>query len=86
MATKGIVGADAEAILSQLGLATANTTTTASFTGLTTAIKANTVAMAKWLVTNPVGWCIQEVRHLGGTDPLYDLALDILEFPLSVFR
>lgn len=78
LATKGIVGADAEAILSQLGLATANTTTTASFAGLTTAIKANTVAMAKWLVTNPVGWCILAVGAIYGLSKAYD-ALTVSE-------
>ena len=78
LATKGIVGADAEAILSQLGLATANTTTTVSFSGLTTAIKANTVAMAKWLVTNPVGWCILAVGAIYGLTKAYD-ALTVSE-------
>ena len=78
LATKGIVGADAEAILSQLGLATANTTTTVSFTGLTTAIKANTIAMAKWLVTNPVGWCILAVGAIYGLIKAYD-ALTVSE-------
>lgn len=78
LATKGIVGADAEAILSQLGLATANTTTTVSFSGLTTAIKANTVAMAKWLVTNPVGWCILAVGAIYGLSKAYD-ALTVSE-------
>lgn len=78
LATKGIVGADAEAILSQLGLATANTTTTVSFAGLTTAIKANTIAMAKWLVTNPVGWCILAVGAIYGLTKAYD-ALTVSE-------
>ena len=78
LATKGIVGADAEAILSQLGLATANTTTTASFTGLTTAIKANVSAMAKWLVTNPVGWCVLAVGAIYGLSKAYD-ALTVSE-------
>lgn len=78
LATKGIVGADAEAILSQLGLAGANTTATASFSGLTTAIKANTATMAKWLVTNPVGWCILAVGAIYGLTKAYD-ALTVSE-------
>ena len=78
LATKGIVGADAEAILSQLGLTTANTTTTVSFEGLTTAIKANIAAMAKWLVTNPVGWCVLAVGAIYGLTKAYD-ALTVSE-------
>ena len=78
LATKGIVGSDAEAILSQLGLATANTTATVSFAGLTTAIKANTIAMAKWLVTNPIGWCILAVGAIYGLIKAYD-ALTVSE-------
>lgn len=78
LATKGIVGADAEAILSQLGLATANTTTTASFAGLTTAIKANIAAMGKWLVTNPVGWCVLAISGVYGLSKVYD-ALTVSE-------
>lgn len=78
LATQGIVGADAEAILSQLGLVGANTTATVSFAGLTTAIKANTVAMVKWLATNPVGWCILAVGAIYGLTKAYD-ALTVSE-------
>lgn len=78
LATKGIVGADAEAILSQLGLASANATTTASFAGLTSSIKAATVAMAKWLFTNPVGWCVLAGGAIFGLVKAYD-ALHISE-------
>ena len=78
LAIKGVVGADAEAILSQLGLTTANTTTTVSFAGLTTAIKANTAAMVEWLVTNPVGWCILAVGAIYALSKAYD-ALTVSE-------
>lgn len=78
LATHGIVGADAEAILSQVGLSTANAATTISFEGLTTAIKANIAAMAKWLVTNPIGWCVLAAGAIYGLSKAYD-ALTVSE-------
>ena len=72
LAIKGVVGADAEAILSQLGLATANTTTTASFAGLTTSIKAATSAMLKWLTTNPLGWATLAIGGFLGVSKVID--------------
>ena len=51
-------GADAKGIISALGLSGANAGLTVSFGTLTKAIWANIAAMAKWLVTNPLGWVI----------------------------
>jgi len=52
--SKGIAKADREAILSKLGLAGANGTTTLSFGLLTTATLKQVVAQAKLIATNPV--------------------------------
>ena len=62
LATKGIVGADADAIISSIGLTSANSAQAISFDLLTASIWANIKALGKWLITNPVGWAI-----LGGT-------------------
>ena len=56
LAKKGITGANAEAIISTLGLAGANETATLSFSLFTKAVWANIKAIGIWLLTNPVGW------------------------------
>lgn len=82
LATQNVVGADAEAILAQLGLATANTTTTTSFAVLTNAVKANAAAIGKWLVTNPIGWCIIAIGAIYGVTKAYD-ALTVSETEIA---
>lgn len=62
---------DAEGIIAALGLTGANTTTSISFELLTKAIWANIAAMAKWLVTNPLGWVVL------GTGAVYGLVKGI---------
>ena len=51
LAKKGIVGADADAIISSIGLTSANSAQTVSFDLLTASTWANIKALAKWLVT-----------------------------------
>lgn len=72
LATKGVTGANAEAIVSSLGLAEANAVTSISFELLTKSIWANIKAMAKWLVTNPVGWAILAAGAIAGLVAICD--------------
>lgn len=64
---------DAEGIIKALGLAGANTTTTASFGLLTKGIWANIKAMAAWMISNPLGWIILLGGTIAATVGLVDL-------------
>ena len=72
LATKGVTGANVEAILSILGLAGGNGVATISFKLLTASIWANIKALAKWLVTNPVGWCVLAIGAIFGLVKVVD--------------
>lgn len=56
LATQGVTGANADAIISTIGLARVNETATVSFGLFTKAVWANIKAIGVWLLTNPVGW------------------------------
>lgn len=58
LATQGIVGANAEAVISNLGLTASNTTTAFSFNALATSIGVASKALITFLATNPIGWAI----------------------------
>ena len=79
LAKKGIVGADAEAIISSMGLSSANATQTISFDLLTASIWANIKALGKWLVTNPIGWAILGGTAIFGLVKAYDALTDSTE-------
>ena len=79
LAKKGIVGADAEAIISSIGLTSANATQTISFDLLTASIWANIKALGKWLVTNPIGWAILGGTAIFGLVKAYDALTDSTE-------
>ena len=66
LATKGVTGANAEAIVSTLGLAGANGATTVSFGLLTASIWANIKALVAWLTTNPIGWLVLAAGSIFG--------------------
>lgn len=72
LATKGVTGANAEAIISALGLTGANVESTLSFELLTASIWANIKALATWLVTNPVGWCVLAAAVIYGVVKAFD--------------
>lgn len=79
LAKKGVVGADANAIISSIGLTSANGAQTISFDLLTAAIWANIKALTKWLVTNPVGWIILGITTVFGLVKAYDALTDSVE-------
>lgn len=79
LAKKGIVGADAEAIISSIGLTSANGTQTISFDLLTASIWANIEALGKWLITNPIGWVILGTTAIFGLVKAYDALTDSTE-------
>lgn len=79
LAKKGIIGADAEAIISSMGLTSANATQTISFDLLTASIWANIKALGKWLVTNPIGWAILGGTAIFGLVKAYDALTDSTE-------
>ena len=79
LAKKGIVGADADAIISSVGLTSANGVQTISFDLLTESIWANIKALAKWLVTNPIGWAILGATAILGLVKAYDALTDSTE-------
>ena len=79
LAKKGIVGADAEAIISSMGLTSANATQTISFDLLTASIWANIKALGKWLVTKPIGWAILGGTAIFGLVKAYDALTDSTE-------
>ena len=56
LALHGVTGAQAEQIMSTLGMSTANATATVSFGLLTKSIWANIKAIGVWLISNPAGW------------------------------
>lgn len=79
LATKGIVGADADAIISSIGLTSANSAQAISFDLLTASIWANIKALGKWLITNPVGWAILGGTAIFGLVKAYDALTDSVE-------
>lgn len=79
LATKGIIGADADAIISSIGLTSANSTQAISFDLLTASIWANIKALGKWLITNPVGWAILGGTAIFGLVKAYDALTDSVE-------
>lgn len=79
LATKGIVGADADAIISSIGLTTANGAQSVSFDLLTASIWANIKALGKWLITNPIGWAILGGTAIFGLVKAYDALTDSVD-------
>ena len=79
LAKKGIIGADAEAIISSIGLTTSNSAQAISFDLLTASIWANVKAIGAWLVTNPVGWAILGGTAIFGLVKAYDALTDSVE-------
>lgn len=79
LATKGIIGADADAIISSIGLTSANSAQAISFDLLTASIWANIKALGKWLITNPVGWAILGGTAIFGLVKAYDALTDSTE-------
>lgn len=79
LATKGIIGADADAIVSSIGLTSANSAQAISFDLLTASIWANIKALGKWLITNPVGWAILGGTAIFGLVKAYDALTDSVE-------
>lgn len=61
-----------DAIVTRILGANANGGYAISFDVLTASIWANIKAMAKWLVTNPVGWCILAVGAIAGVSKIID--------------
>ena len=59
-------------ILAKAGLTAANGTATISVEAFTTALWGNIKALATWLVTNPVGWCILAAGAIAGVVAAYD--------------
>lgn len=72
LAQKGIGEAQAEGIISALGLGGANSGLTISFDLLAKSIWKAITAMAKWLLTNPVGWAILATTAIVGLVKVYD--------------
>lgn len=64
--------ANGEVTASNVALATSEKNATLATGTLTTAIKANTVAMLEWLFTNPVGWCILVAGAVYGLSKAYN--------------
>ena len=56
LALHGVTGAQAEQIMSTLGMSTANATATVSFKLLSKSILSSAKAMGVWLTTTPAGW------------------------------
>ena len=79
LATKGIVGADAEAIVASIGLTTATGAQTVSIDLLTASIWANVQALGAWLISNPVGWCILAAGAITGVVVAYNHFTESLE-------
>lgn len=72
LATKGIVGENAELIVSQIGLTASNASTSVSFDLLTVSIWANIKAIGVWLASNPVGWAILAIGAVAGVVKVID--------------
>ena len=66
LALHGVTGAQAEQIMSTLGMSTANTTATVSFEVLTKSIKKSIVALGSFLFTTPAGWATIAVTAIVG--------------------
>ena len=72
LALHGVTGAQAEQIMSTLGMSTANATATVSFELLTKSIWANIKAIGVWLISNPVGWAILATTAIAGVVTIVD--------------
>ena len=72
LALHGVTGAQAEQIMSTLGMSTANATATVSFGLLTKSIWANIKAIGVWLISNPVGWAILATTAIAGVVTIVD--------------
>ena len=72
LALHGVTGAQAEQIMSTLGMSTANATATVSFGLLTKSIWANIKAIGVWLISNPVGWAILATAAIAGVVTVVD--------------
>ena len=66
LALHGVTGAQAEQIMSTLGMSTANATATVSFEVLTKSIKKSIVALGSFLFTTPAGWATIAVTAIVG--------------------
>lgn len=65
LATKGVTGANAEAIISALGLSGANVGLAASFKTVGSSALLAAKAIGTFLISNPVGWAILAVSAIG---------------------
>lgn len=65
LATKGVTGANAEAIISALGLSGANVGLAASFKTVGSGALLAAKAIGTFLISNPVGWAILAVSAIG---------------------
>lgn len=72
LATTTLDATEKDAIVTRILGANANGGYAISFDVLTASIWANIKAMAKWLVTNPVGWCILAVGAIAGVSKIID--------------
>ena len=72
LATTTLSSTEKDAMVSRILGTTANGSYTISFDVLTASIWANIKAMATWLVTNPVGWCIVAVGAIAGLSKIID--------------
>lgn len=72
LALHGVTGAQAEQIMSTLGMSTANATATVSFKLLSASILSSVKAIGLWLVTNPVGWAILAGAAIAGVVTIVD--------------
>ena len=72
LATNGVTGAEAESIVSSYAATTAKTVEAGATNVLTAALWNNIKALAIWLVTNPVGWCVLAAGAIYGVSKAYD--------------
>ena len=72
LATTTLSSTEKDAVVSRILGTTANGGYAISFDVLTASIWANIKAMAKWLITNPVGWCVLAVGAIAGLSKIID--------------
>ena len=72
LATTTLSSTEKDAVASRILGTTTNGGYAISFDVLTASIWANIKAMTKWLVTNPVGWCILAVGAIAGVTKIID--------------
>lgn len=72
LATTTLSSTEKDAVVSRILGTTTNGGYAISFDVLTASIWANIKAMAKWLVTNPVGWCVLAVGAIAGLSKIID--------------